>query len=105
MGRYAHDGPRAIGHQHVVGDPDGDALPVHRVNSIAADEDPALLLVHGQPFDLALAGGLVLVGLYLCLVLRRGQLVHQGMLRSQHHEGSAPQGIGAGGEDDDALTP
>ena len=97
--RHGHDGAGAVAHQHVVGDPDGDALAVDRVDGIGAGEDAGLLLVGGRALDLALAGGLGRVRLHRGALLGVVIGVHQRMLRRQHHEGRAPQRVGPRGED------
>ena len=44
---HGHDRAGAVVHQHVVGDPDRDALVVHRVDGVEAGEDAGLLLAGG----------------------------------------------------------
>ena len=44
MRRHRHDRARPVVHQDVVGDPDRDALAVHRVHDVVAGEDAVLLL-------------------------------------------------------------
>ena len=45
---HGHDRAGAVAHQHVVGDPDRDALAVDRVDGVGAGEDAGLFLVVGQ---------------------------------------------------------
>ena len=96
--RHRHDGAGAVGHQHVVGDPDRDVLVVDRIDRVGAGERAALVPARRLAFDVGLAGGAGHVRLHLGAPRRRGELGHQRMLGGQHHEGGAPQGIGPGGE-------
>ena len=43
---HAHDGARAVVHQDIVGNPDGDALAIERIDGVA-------VRVHAVFFDLA----------------------------------------------------
>ncbi len=119
VGGDGHDRAGAIAHQDVVGDEDGDALAVDRVGGVGADEDAGLVLGLGLTLDVGLGRGLravggdglggggVTAGPHLVGALGpggRGELLHQRVLRRQHHVGGAEQGVGAGGEDGDALA-
>ena len=72
VGRHGHDCARAVGHQHVVGDPNGNALAVNRVDRVAAGEHARLVVVQRHPLQLGLARGGGHVSLHLVGVLRRG---------------------------------
>ena len=87
VGRHGHDGPRAVGHQHVVGDPDGQALVVDRVDGVTAGEDAGLVVIQRHALQFGLAGGGGHVGLDLNRAVRRRNAADQRMLRRQHHEG------------------
>ena len=52
VGGHGHDGAGAVAGQHVVGDPDGDALAVDGVDGVGADGHAGLLPVGGQALDL-----------------------------------------------------
>ena len=96
-----HDRPRAVAHQHVVGDPDRYALAVHRIDCVAPGEDPGLLLHLLLPLQVALARGGGAVGLDRgALTLARHHL-HQRVLGCEHHVGGAEQRVRASGEDPD----
>ena len=105
MGRHRHDGAGAVGHQHVVGDPDRDLLVVDRVDRIGAGEHAALLAARGLALDVGLAGGGGHVLLDLRAPVRRSELGDQRMLGREHHEGGAPQRVGAGGEHLQRVAP
>src|ERR1700719_3728847 len=48
MSRYAHDRARAVGGEHVVGDPDRDPLLGEGVDGVLAGEDTGLLVLRGE---------------------------------------------------------
>ena len=104
--RHGHDRAGAIGHQHVVGDPDGDRAPVDRVDGIGAGEDAGLFLVGRLRGRSVRSGGLR----PRCSHRRlracggRGQLRDQRMLGRQDHEGHAPERVGPGREDVDLIA-
>ncbi len=95
--RNCHDGARSVAGQHIVGHPDGNVLTREGIDGIAAGEHARHALL-----DLALALGLVLhlvkIGVYQRLLLGSGEQGHIFGLRSEHHEGDAEDGVGAGGE-------
>ena len=92
--------PGAVGEQHVVGDPDGHLLAVQAVGDIGAGEDAVLFLLGGQALDLGLVRAPCrYTPPRLCAAVGSGELGHQRVLRGQHHEGHAEDGVGAGGED------
>ena len=99
VARHRHDRPGAVGHEHVVGDPDRQPLVVHRVDRVAAGEDAGLLLRQLLALEIALASRGGAIRLDRLSVLGRGQRIHQRMLRRQHHVGGAEQRVGPGGED------
>ena len=78
---HRHDCPRAVAREHVVGNPDGDALAVDRVAGMRAGEDAGLLLRQLGAFEVGLLGDFSLVGFNRSALLRRGQVLHQLVLR------------------------
>ena len=99
MGGHSHDRARAVGHQHIVGNPHRDAFAVDRVRGKAARENAGFVFVRGHAVNIALAAGLGAIGLHGRGLRLGRQRVHQRMFRRQHHEGRAPQRIRARGED------
>ena len=99
VSRHSHDGTRAVGHQHIVAQPDGNFLAGHRIYGTDAFHLHAgLFLGKLCTLEVALLGGSfpvcqagIIVG---DLIL---QLVNQRMLRRQYHVGCAEQGIRASG--------
>ena len=53
---HSHNGPGPIAHQHVVGNPNGQQLVVHRIQRIAAGENPGLFLFEFLPLEIAFSG-------------------------------------------------
>ena len=98
--RHRHDRAGSVLHQHVVGDPDGDALAVDRVDHAAPERHAGLLAVDVAAVLVALGQRVVDVGAHVRLVLRAlRQPQHVGVLGRHHEEGRAEQRVGAGGED------
>jgi hypothetical protein len=98
VGRDGHDGPGAVGDEHVVGHPDRNFLPVHRVHGVAAGKHArlvALLLA----LSLALPERLSAILVYVFTVLVGRNLVEQLVLGRQHHVGGAEEGVGPRGVD------
>ncbi len=58
---HGHDRARAIARQHIVGDPDRDALVVDRIDRIATGPDAGLFLIGRLALDLGLAARLQLI--------------------------------------------
>ncbi len=95
-----HDRARAVLHEHVVGDEDGDLVAVDRVGDCALDADAGLV----AGLVAALGGGgahrLVDVGAHLFLVRGAGdQAVDLGVLGREHEERGAEERVGARRED------
>ena len=103
LARHGHDRPRAVTHEYVVGDPDGDWLLGGGVRGVKAGEHPGFFLCHHHALDI----GSILRGLDVACDLRGicfgrrivDDLLHQFMLRGQHHVRGSEQGVGPGGED------
>ncbi len=106
MRGHGHDGAVAVVGEHVVGRPDGDALPVDRVDRDAAERNAGLLaggvlaLDLGRLLHLLEVGGEVLLGLVVRIRHQFGGEVGVG---GDDHEGRAEQRVGARGEDGDPL--
>ena len=95
---HRHDRAGAVAHEHVVGDPNGDAGPVCGIDRVAAGEHARLFLVGLLPFHEVAACDLGPIGVHRRLRIGSGDGVHQGMLRGQHHVGGPEQGVRPGGE-------
>ncbi len=94
-----HDSPGAVGHQHIVGNPDGDFLIVDRIDGISPNENTTFVFIFGHPVNFSLARCLFHIGFNLGPLLGSGQFGHQRVFRGQNHKGCAPQRIGPGSED------
>ena len=98
-----HDRPGAVADQHVIGDPDRDLLVVDRVDGVGAGEDAGLLLGQVGAVEVALGGGLGLVGGdRLALEVGR-QAFDERVFGSNHHVGGSEQRVGSGGVDPQHL--
>ena len=98
VGGDGHDRAGAVGHEHVVGDPDGDAGAVEGIDGVGAREGARLLTFGGEAFDLGHAGGRGDVRLDGLALLLRGDALDEMVLGGKHHEGGAVDGVGARGE-------
>ena len=98
MGGHGHDGAGAVVAQHVVADPDRDALLGDGVDGERAGEDAAHLLDFGLPLALGAVLGPRHVCLHLSLLLRGGDMLNHLVLRTQDHERHTEDGVRAGGE-------
>ena len=104
-----HDGPGAVGAQHVVGHVDRHFLVVEGVDHVGAGEGPALVEpgagVGGRgALEFALLAGArdqALHGLRLGL---GGELGEQRVLGRDHRVGDAESRVGAGGEDPEGAA-
>ena len=101
--RDRHDGPGPVAGQHVVRDPNRDALAVDRVDRVRAGRDPGLFLLQVRALKLALALGGLDVGFDLALHVRDSDLAHQRMLGGEDHVGRPVKGVRASGEDGDRV--
>ena len=98
VGRHGHDGPGAVAHQHIVGDPDGNAGLVDRVDRMGAGEDPGLFLGQVGPFEFALVRGGADIAVDRLPLFRGGQRPDEGVFRGKHHVGGAEKGVRPGRE-------
>ncbi len=105
MGRHRHNGPRPVGHEHIVGNPDGNLLPVHRIGGgEAVNLHACLVLCQLRTLE---------VGFFrrLLPVSHKGVIVfnlvfvslNQRMLRGNYHIGGAEKRIRPGGVDTELL--
>jgi len=109
LGRHRHDGPRAVGAEHVVGHVDRDGLAGEGVGDETAGEGAALLQAGA---GVGGRGALELAGLTGALheTLDRGALVvgdqiaQHRMLGGDHRVGDAETGVGSRGEDAQDVT-
>src|SRR5262249_30750739 len=88
-------------HEHVVGNPDGHLFATHRIGDGGTQRHASLLalLLCAEALDLALHPYLLDIGLYSLTLLPRGHSLHPRVLRSQHKERYAVDGVGPCGED------
>ena len=99
VSRDRHDGPGAVSHEDVVGDPDRYTLSGGRIDAVAAREDSGLVLldllarhqIHRLRPDP--------VGLHRLLATVAGNGVHQRVLGSEYHIGGPAHRVGACRED------
>ena len=98
-----HDGAGAVAGEHIVGDPDGDLLAVHRIDRGEAERHAGLLLGEVRALQIAFGVACLPVSLHGIALCGGGDLLDQRMLRRQHQIGGSKEGVGAGGEDRDAL--
>jgi hypothetical protein len=98
VGGHGHDRASAVTHQHVVGDPHRHSGAVGRVDCVGAGKHPAFVLGQVGALEVALAGGLLLVGVNRVALDGSGQGVDQRMFGGDHHVGDAKNRVGAGGE-------
>ena len=94
-----HDRPSTVGHEYIVGDPDGQPFVVHRIDGIAAGEHPGLLFLKILTLQIALACRRLSVGQHLSTSLPNSHYVHQRMFRRKHHISGTEERVRTGGED------
>ena len=103
VSRNGHDGTRAVTCQHIVTYIYRYILASDGIDGIAAGEHAAHLLLNH-----ALALGLVLhlveIGIDGGTLVRGDHLVHIDALGSQYHESDTKDGVGPGGENQQALV-
>ena len=96
VGRHGHDGARPVGNQHVVRNPDGNALSIHRIEGESAGKRARFVVLQFSALEIRLAGRLLDIGRNLVETVGRRYLRHKGMLRRQHHIGGPEKRIRAG---------
>jgi len=96
--RHGHDGSRAVGDQHVIGNPNRHFLVVDRIDGGRARKHARLFLVL-LPFAVTASGGPGAVGFDRRLLFRSGQAFDEGMLRRDNHIGRSEQRIRTRGVD------
>ena len=103
MGRHCHDGARAIACQDIVTNIYRYILAGDGIDGITASEHAAHLLLN-HAFTLGLVLHLVEIGIDSSTLVGRHHLVHVDALGSQYHEGHTEDGVGPGGENQQALV-
>ncbi len=103
VGGNRHNGAVTVLHQHVVGHPDRNLLAGGGVDGLRARVHAGLqaLLAGFAALHQVAGEGLFDVRRHRFTSFRRRDLLHEGMLGRQHHEGGAEQSVGARGEDAD----
>ena len=110
---YGHDRTCAVSHEDVVGDEDGDVLPVERIDRVRAGEHTGLVALFDLPLQfgfprrrqaIGLDRGGRVVDAKSPGRLRAlwpdvgGDLINKRMLRCHNHVGRTEDGVGAGRE-------
>ena len=117
VGRDSHDGTGAVANQDVVGNEYRHLFAADRVGGVSAQEDAGLLLVllalqvglggncgavSGDGLGWGfLAEGPALIHTLVGTTTGFNQLIHQLVLRSEHHVGGSEESVRASGEDPD----
>ena len=101
---HRHDRAGAVVGQHVVGRPDRDALAVHRVDRVHAQEDAGLLPVGLLPLDVGQLPHLRHVGVELGPLGVRAQVRRQRRVRGDDEERRPVERVRPGGVDGDGLA-
>ena len=101
MSGHGHDGSGAISHQHIIRDPDGNLLSVHRVRSgQTLNLHAGLVLGQFRALEIGLLGSLLPVGAKFLIVADLLFIfINQGMFRRHHHIGGTKQRVRPGGID------
>ncbi len=94
-----HDGAGAVGHEHVVRDPDGDTAAVEGIDRVGAGEHARLFALGREALDFRLAARLHAVGIEGVAAVGRGDALDQRVFRGEDHEGGAIDRVRACGED------
>ncbi len=105
MRRHGHDRAGAVVGQHIVGGPDTDALSVHRVDRVPAQEDPGLRPIGRLTLDIGQLAYLSLVCVQFFPPLGNNQLSGQRRVGGNHEEGGTVQRVGPRREYGDRLIP
>ncbi len=98
---HRHDRAGAVRGEHVVGDPDGDALAGEHVRRERAGVDTGLRPLGAGALDLRLGARRGDVGVHRGLLRRHRDRRHERVLRCQHHEGGAVDRVGSRREEAD----
>src|SRR5207247_918965 len=96
VSRYGHDRAGPVADQHIVGDPDGDALAVDRVDRITSGEHAALFSAPRDAVFLAHRCDALPIALDLGALRLCGDSVHNRVLGSQHYVACAKWRVGPG---------
>ena len=101
---HRHDRARAVGGEHVVGDPDRNPLPGEYVPRERAGVDTGLLTLRRGTLDIRHVASVLDVSLDLGAAFRRRDLRDERMLRRQHHECGAVDRVRPRREEADLLA-
>ena len=85
VGRHGHDGSGAVAREDVVGDPNGNIRPGHRVDGKGAGPDPGFVFGEFGALEVGLRGSELLVLRHRGCLRRRGEARDEPVLRRQHH--------------------
>ncbi len=105
VGGHCHDGTGSVGHQHIIGDPDGNLFSVHRIGGGKPLNLHACLLLHKlRALKVGFLRGLLPVS-HQSVIIPDLLLIflNQGMLRGDHHIGCPEKGVRPGGIDAEFL--
>ena len=105
MRRYSHDGAGAVAREHILGDPDRDALARQGVDTVGAGEYAGDGLGLGDTLALGLLLDLLDIFGDSLLLFGRSKLLDEVTLRSEDHEGHSEDSVDTGGENGDRQMP
>ena len=103
VGRHGHDGTGAVVSQHIVASPHWNLGPVDGIGRLDTERHTGLLVLGGLTLDLGLLLDLTKVGLEVGTGFVGDDLLGQGGVGSDDHEGRSIEGVGASGEDPHRL--
>ena len=106
MAGYRHDGAGAVAHQNIIGNKDGDLFAIDGIDSRHALQPHAgLIFGHFGALKIGLAGGDLLIlpdSIHIGDAVR--PLFDVRVFRRHNHVGSAKEGIGTGGIDEQLIA-
>ena len=95
VGGDGHDGARAVAHEHIVGDPDGDFVAVDGIDGEGTGEDATFFLVQFGAVEVALGGDGGFVFFDSFELFGSGDDGDERMLWREDHVGRAEECVGA----------
>ena len=104
VGGDGHDGAGAVAGEDVVGDPDGDAYVVDRVDGIRAGEDAGFFFRGVLTVAVGFGGGGFDVVFDVGALFGSGDGGDERMLGGENHVSGAEERVGAGGVDGEFIT-